>query len=553
LVGRLGTAVREPEFESLLEDGRDSFAGSSWSNAFESFSAAAQVGELAPEDLELLSTSAYMLGRVTEMLEYLEQAHHAYLNRGSTRQAVKAAIWLGSNLASRGKMGPASGWIGRAQRLLDADDEDCVERGYLLLPQMFQHEARGNLDAVITTAHDAARIGTRFGDADLVALARHTEGRALVKLGQAGEGLALLDEVMLSVTGDELSPEVTGIVYCSVLEGCYEVHEIRRAREWTAALSQWCDEQPDLVAFTGRCLAHRAEIMQLEGKWNNALEEARRAGSRHARGFVAAQAFYQQAEVHRLRGEYKKADAAYRSVSESGGDPHPGLARLRLAEGNADAGVAAIRRAEAEGTSILDRARLLPAFIDIMLVIGDVEGAQAAALELERLSERTEVDLHAATAAYGLGAVDMAHDDAASALASLRKALGTWQDLAVPYEEGRTRVLIGNALSELSDLDTATLEFAAARSIFAELGAEPDVQRVDRLTSEDDRKEDHGLSSRELEVLLLLTSGGTNRAIAAELVLSERTVDRHLSNIFTKLGVSSRTAATAYAYEHGLV
>ena len=188
-----------------------------------------------------------------------------------------------------------------------------------------------------------------------------------------------------------------------------------------------------------------------------------------------------------------------------------------------------------------------------MIVMGDVEAAQAAAVELAELSERTQVDLHAATAAYGLGAVQMALGDPAAALGSLRKALGIWQDLAIPYEEGRTRVLMGNALPDLDDLDTATLEFVAARSTFAELGAEPDLQRVDRLTGEGDRNEDHGLSSRELEVLLLLTSGGTNRAIAAELVLSERTVDRHLSNIFTKLGVSSRTAATAYAYEHGLV
>lgn len=533
--------------------GRESFADWRWADAYRALSEADRLDPLGPEDLELLSTSAYMLGRVPQMLEGLERAHHGYLERGNLLPAIKAAIWLGTNLAQRGKMGPATGWIARAQRLLESDEQDCVERGYLLLPLFFKHEAAGEFDTVIALANEATAIGRRFGDADLIGLALHTEGRALVKIGQANDGLAILDEVMVSVTGGELSPVVTGLVYCSVIEGCYEVHEIRRARDWTAALSQWCDDQPDLVAFTGQCLAHRAEILQLQGTWSDALAEAQKAHDRHARGPVAAQAFYQQAEVHRLRGEYHDADAAYRGVAESGGDPQPGLARLRLAQGNVETAAAGISRAEAEATGVLMRARLLPAYLDIMLAARDLEAADAAGVELAQISDLTGVDLHRATAAFGQGACDLARGDSAAALRTLRAALRLWLDLEVPYEAALTRTLIGQCLTALGDDEAATVEYHAARVVFDELGAAPDRTRLKNITMEVARASDHGLTGRELEVLRLLTTGATNRAIATELVLSERTVDRHASNIYAKLGVSSRAAATAYAYQHELM
>ena len=323
-------------------------------------------------------------------------------------------------------MGPAGGWIGRAKRFLESDDQDCVERGYLLLPLFFKHEAAGNFDAVISTAEEAAAIGRRFDDPDLVALSVHMQGRALVKLGRATEGLALLDEVMIGVTGGELSPVVTGLVYCSVIEGCYEVQEIRRARDWTSALSRWCDDQPDLVAFTGQCLAHRAEIMQLQGARTGALEEARKAHERRARGAEAAQTFYQQGGIHRMRGEYDEAEAAYRNVSHSGGDPLPGLARLRLAQGNEDAATAAIRRAKTEATTTLQQARVLPAFVDIMLAAGALDAAAEATNQLAAISNQTQIELHLATAAYAHGVYESTRGEGADALQSLRRALAWW-------------------------------------------------------------------------------------------------------------------------------
>ena len=255
-----------------------SYSARAWVDAYESLSRADETASLGAEDLELLATSAYMLGRDDEWMRDLERAHHLYVDTEEPLRAARCALWIGINLALRGEVGGASGWLGRAQRLLERDGRDCAERGYLLLPVMFQHEATGDFAAAAATAAEAAEIGERFGDADLFALAAHGQGYMLIKSGQVKQGLGLLDEAMVAVTTGELSPIPPGLVYCGVIMACQEVYEVRRAGEWTAALTRWCEEQPDVVAFTGRCLVHRAEIMQLRGAWDDALAEARRAG-----------------------------------------------------------------------------------------------------------------------------------------------------------------------------------------------------------------------------------------------------------------------------------
>jgi DNA-binding CsgD family transcriptional regulator len=539
-----------------LGRGRESYARRAWLDVYKSLSHADRAAPLGAEDLELLATSAYMLGRDDEYLSSLKRAHHVYLDAGEAIRAVRCAFWVGMNLALRGEMGHATGWLGRAQRLLEREKGDCVERGYLLVQVMLRHEATGDWEAAYATAADAAEIGERFGDADLLALAVHEQGCALIQQGQVEEGLGLLDEAMVAVTAGELSPIVTGIVYCSVIMGCQEAYELRRAQEWTAALTRWCEEQPDMVSFSGRCLVHRAEIMELHGAWREALEEARRAGQRCVQGknqSAAAQAFYRQGEVHRLQGKFSAAEEAYREASRCGWEPQPGLALLRLAQGNDDAAAAAIRRALSESSEPLKRARLLPAYVEIMLAVGDLEEARSACRELEDISARYESGMMGAMVAHAEGAVDLAEGDARAALLALRRAWQVWQELEVPYEVARVRVLVGLACRALGDDDTAALELEAARGVFAQLGAEPDLARVDSLTRRAPSIDAHGLTLRELQVLRLVAAGETNKAIAAELVLSGRTVDRHVSNIFSKLGVSSRAAATAYAYKHQLV
>jgi DNA-binding CsgD family transcriptional regulator len=539
-----------------LARGRESFTGRAWMDAYKSLSHADQEATLGAEDLELLATSASMIGRDDDCLDSLERAYRVHLEAGEALRAVRCAFWMGIILLMRGEMARATGWLGRAQRLVEREANDCVERGYLLVPVMLRYEAMGDWEAAYDTATDAAEIGERFGDADLLALTVHEQGCALIQQGQVEEGLGLLDEAMVAVTAGEVSPIVTGIVYCSVISGCQEVYALRRAQEWTAALTRWCEEQPDMVAFSGTCMVHRAEIMELHGAWRYALQEAQQARRRCEQGnnqAAAAQAFYRQGEVHRLRGEFSVAEEAYRDASLYGWEPQPGLALLRLAQGNHDAAAAAIRRVVDETTPPLKRARLLPAHVEIMLAVDDAAEARIACQELQEISIRYESAMLDAMVAHARGAVDLNEGDARAALLSLRPAWRAWQELEVPYEVARVRVLLGLACRALGDEDTASLELEAARDGFARLGAAPDLARIESLTRSATSDHGHRLTRRELQVLRLVAGGETNKAIATELVLSERTVDRHVSNIFTKLGVASRAAATAYAYKHQLV
>ncbi|HEY1318138.1 MAG TPA: LuxR C-terminal-related transcriptional regulator [Gaiella sp.] len=536
-----------------LERGRAACARRAWADAHESLARADAASPLGVEDVELLSLSAYMLGRDDESMALLERAHQAHLDAGATRRAVRCAMWICMHHAARGEMGPAGGWLARSERLLG--DDDCAERGYFLIPAAFGAEAAGDLETAAATAAAAAEVGQRFGDPDLYALATHTQGRFLVGQGRVDDGFRLLDEAMVAATSGSASPIVTGLVYCGVILACVEVLDVRRAREWTEVLTRWCEEQPGLVAFTGRCLVHRAEILQLHGAWPDALDEARRAAERLVQGFnraAAAQAFYRQGEVHRLSGRLDEAEEAYAASSRHGWEPQPGLALLRLAQGRPDAAGAAIRRVLAETTIWSRRAVLLPARVEIALALGEVDEAREAARELDALSTQHGSAMLQALAATALAAVHLAAGGQEEALAAARRASEQWRALEAPYEEACARVAVGIACAALGDDDTAALELSAARATFAELGATPDLARV-RSQLEAPAHEAHGLTERELEVLRLVAAGDSNRAIASALVISEHTVARHLQNIFRKLDVSSRTAASAFAYEHDLV
>jgi DNA-binding CsgD family transcriptional regulator len=541
---------------AALEHGRESYARQAWMDAYESLSEADRSDGLGAEDLELLATAAYMLGRESDYLALQERAHRAHLDAGETLAAVRCAFWVGVNLARQGEMGRAGGWLARAQRLLEREDGDRVEHGYLLLPLVFQQEAAGDWNAAAATAGEAAAIGERFGDSDLFALAAHERGHILIQNGRMTEGLRLLDESMVAVTARELSPIVSGIVYCGVILACQDAYEVRRAQEWTAALSAWCERQPDLVAFTGRCLVHRAEILQLQGTWAAALEEARRASERCLQGentAAAGEACYRQGEIQRVLGDFDAAEDAYREASRLGREPQPGLALLRLAQDKYEAAEAAMRRVAAETSEAGKRAGLLPAFVEIMLAVGDVDAARDACAELDAAAEGREDGVLGALAAQARGTVELASGNTEGALGALRHAARVWQQLGAPYEAARARMLVGQACRALGDEDAASLELEAARAAFSELGAAADLARLDLITSGSAGTNAHGLTDRELQVLRHLAAGVTNKEIAAELVLSVRTVDRHVSNIFVKLGVSSRAAATAYAHEHGVV
>jgi ATP/maltotriose-dependent transcriptional regulator MalT len=547
--------ARQGTPETDLERGRDAHAGRAWGEAYALLRRADESEPFAPPDLGLLATAAYMLGREDEWVAAHERAHHLQLEAGQVEQAVRSAFWIGFTLSLRGDLGPAEGWFGRAQRLLEEGSVDCAERGLLLLPQGIGLVYAGEGAAAEALASEAAAIGRRFGDRDLFALAVLVQGQGAVVAGRVEEGLALLDESMVAVTTEDLSPVVSGVVYCAVILTCQQAFELRRAREWTMALDRWWKQQPDMVAFTGRCLVHRAEILQIGGSWPAALEEARRASQRfvETNSSAAGLALYREAELLRLQGDLEGAEEAYRAASRAGWDPQPGLAQLRLAEGRVDAAAAAIRRAAAERSDPLRRPELLPAYVEIMLAAGETDEARAACEELEAVAGGHSSAMLGALAAYERGAVELAAGDAHRAVESLRRALEAWRSLEAPYEVARTRVLVAEACRTLGDAEACALELEAALAEFGRLGAVPDVARVERLLGVAGEADGHGLSRRELEVLRLVATGKSNREIAASLVISEHTVARHVQNIFAKLRVSSRAAATAFAFEHDLV
>jgi DNA-binding CsgD family transcriptional regulator len=539
-----------------LERGRDAFARQAWSDAYAQLSAADRNTALEPEDLGRLALAATLTGRDTDGTDILARAYQAFLQQGNRARAARCAIWLGFQLIDRGEMARGSGWLAIARRTIEDGELDCVEQGYLLIPTGVQNLRLGDAAAAHSIFGQAAKIGDRFQDPELTALARLGLGQSLVMLGETSEGMALLDEAMVRASMGDVSPIATGIVFCAAIDACRQVFDFRRLREWTTTLADWCSSQPDMVPFRGNCLVHRAEVMQFRGEWQDAMEEVQRVRGLFPQSGhqpAAGMAFYQQAELHRLRGEFAQAKETYRQASEHGHQVQPGLALLWLAQGRVEAAAAAIRRTLHEVEDLGDRCTVLGALVEIALAGNDVASARAAVDELSKGAYELHAPLLDAIAAQARGAVTLAEGDTATALRELRHAWTTWQELEAPYQAARTRVLIGQACRQLGDEESARMEFDAARWVFATLGATPDLARVESLQRPGQVARPGGLTAREVEVLRLIAAGKTNRTIATELFLSEKTVARHVSNILTKLGLPSRAAATAYAYEHDLV
>jgi len=543
-----------------LERGRELLRQKVWAAAFTELSTADKQAPLGAQDLLSLALVAHLLGHEAENASLLARAHQAFQSGGDVRSAVRCAFWLGFSAMLNGDVAQASGWLARARRLLDdcAEQlpEGCVEEGYLLLPVGYRSVHAGEAEIAYTAFSEAAAIGERYGDKDLIALARQGQGRALIRKGDIGQGVSLLDEVMVAVTADEVSPNVAGGVYCSVIEACGEIFDIRRAQEWTAALDEWCNSHPDIVPYRGHCQIRRAEILQLRGRWAEALEAVRQACEETSKvklSSTARSAFYRLAEIHRVRGDFEDAEAAYRQARQLGKTQQPGFALLLLARQQNDTALAIVRNLLQTVTDPSARAIVLDIGVEVHLASGDIAGARTSADELADIARSIDAPLLHAISSRATGAVLIAEHQPSAAREVLLRSLTYWREIDAPYEAARVRMLLGDTCRAEGDQTTAELEFDAARALFQQLDAKADLARLDRVKQETQRPPESPLTAREIEVLALVATGRTNRAIARKLFVSEKTVARHISNIFLKLDLSSRAAATAYAYQHKLV
>ncbi|BCW66017.1 hypothetical protein NicSoilB4_07800 [Arthrobacter sp. NicSoilB4] len=554
---------------SALAQGREAYAERRWPDAVGQFTAADHDAELPAGDLEQLATSVILTGRGSEGVDILARAHLKYLADGDYPAAARCAVWTGMNLILLGEPARSAGWLARARRIVEDLPEPCRFEGLLSVPAGLGALYQGDGDGAAAAFTRAADLGRARGDPDSAALGTLGLGQAKVLLGEIDDGLALLDEAMVAVTVGEISPVPAGIIYCAVIETCHQAFDLHRAHEWTRALDRWCDAQQKLVAFSGQCQMHRAELYRLHGAWAEALDAATAAQDLAFTGDRMATygGFYEQGEIHRLRGDFDAAEACYLHAQDTGFPAQPGLALLRLAQGRPEQAQSLLRPAM-DGVGPAYRRPMLAARVDIELAAGDALAARAAAEELAALCASIDMPMLHAFADQSQAAVLFHEGDPAAALVPLRRAWSRWLDLDAPFEAARCRALLARVCDALGDEESARLEREAARAVFSELGAAPALAGLEQSLPEAPgtrtapapttvngahHAADAGpLTARETEVVRFVSAGLSNRNIAAELFISEKTVARHLSNIFTKLDLTSRAALTAYAYEHGL-
>jgi len=537
--------------EPALADARTACDQRRWGDARRLFAEAA-VDALTIDDLDAFATASYLTGHDETGFALWGQAHQRCLDNGTVHRAAHFGMRLAQCLGFKGDLPRCGGWVDRIARLLEEAQIDCVEQGYLQHAQaMIALFEDGDIPGALERFQHAGKLGTRFASRELVTLARLGEGRMLIYLGDVAGGMAMLDEAMVSIEAGELSTVATGDAYCTVIDACAELSDVVRCRSWTTSMTRWCDTHQELVLYRGHCFIHTAEVLSTLGRWPEALTAARQACDRLAGPLPTAlgAAACLEADLLRLLGELDPAESAYARANELGYQPQPGLSLLRLDQGRSDHADQMLRRCLGEADDPITRSRLLPAFIDIAVATGDIDAAREAAEELRTIAGELGSAMLKAHAARGAGAVLLRTGDPTGALVELRRAFERFRDLDARVDAARTRLLIADACHALGDADTAGLETAAADAALDACRTTEDPGPTDTA----DLGLPDGLTQRELDVLLLLARGKTNRVIGQELYISEKTVASHVSHIFTKLGITSRSAATAYAYDRGLV
>jgi DNA-binding CsgD family transcriptional regulator len=516
------------------------------------FTKASRSRDLHPDDLYARANCAWWLGDLDEALPLLQRVHQRYLDVEDPGSAALVAIDVGYTFLLRGEEAQGSGWIGRAVRLLE-DRTDTVEYGYLVYLEFEEAFGASDLDAAMDAARRVHALGSRFHDSTLTALGVLGQGRVLVRGGEVAAGMALLDEAMVAAVSEALDPSWAGNIYCHLMIACYEIADLRRAGEWTQVTADWCQSMPGAGPFMGICRVHRAQVLQVRGDWETAEREATHVCGElaHFDVVIVAEAHYLLGDLKRLRGDLAAAESSYREGHRLGRDPQPGLALLRVARGEADTAFASIRAALAAVGDPCVRARLLPAAVEVALAVGEVDHARTWSEELRDAARLYGTTGFNAAALQAEGAVMLMGGEVEDALRVLREALHAAREHDAPYEVARIRLLVADACDRLGDRESAALERDAAADGFARLGVADPTSGQQRQSSSPG-----GLTRRETEVLALVADGHSNQDIAAELVLSVRTVERHLATIYQKLGLqgrSARAAAVSFALREGIL
>ncbi|MFV2143885.1 helix-turn-helix domain-containing protein [Isoptericola sp. G70] len=542
-----------------LRAARRAVAEHEWATARDLFLSGARttiareaVRTLGIDDLASLAQACWWLGHIDEYALVTDEVCRLRTDAGDAPGAAAAAVELGFSESVRGNDAAAAGWLARAGRLL-ATTPDAVEHGFLLIIEAHGTLAVGDLARADQLVHRVLELGDRFHEPTLQAYGLFLSGRLAIRRGRVREGSRYLDEAMIPVLGGRTALPWAGDLYCQMMQLCYELGDLPRAQHWTEITEAWCQELAPARLFTGICRVHRVQLLQVHGDWPRALREAEEAAADLADIDVVAagEANYRCGELHRLRGELDLAETAYRAARALGREPLPGSALLHLERGSTATAAASLDAALAGVRAPLDRAPLLAARIEVALCQDDRGRLDALVDELNDIADHHGSPGWQAEACRWRGSVQAAYGHHPAALPVLREARDRWQQIDAPREVARTRVEIARSLEALGDGDTAREEYELAATTFAELGAGRELQHL--VAQRRRRRAPEELSPRETEVLAVVAEGGTNRDVGAHLHISERTVARHLANTYLKLGVSSRTAAVAWARDHGVV
>lgn len=545
---RVGLSVVAPD---ALITARRALQRHDWQAAFDAAQAVpGDAPELEADRADMLAEAAWWLGRLDDCIAARERAYLIFEDLGDRRRAGQCAIWLYEHHAFKASPAMAGAWLRRARRAL-VDDPHCVEHGALLLREAEAAHGGGDLDGALALAAQVVALGRTLRSPNLEAEALQTVGRVLIDRGAVADGMGHLDEAMLFAVEGRLGPYSTGKVYCSLISACEELGDLDRAAEWTEATMKWAQQHPFAI-FPGICRVHRAVVLKRRGSLAEAEREAALACEELVGSHVgnSAAAYAEVGDIQRRLGELDQAEAAFAKAQQLCGQPCGGLALLRLAQGRVDAALSIVTDCLRGAKNPLGRSWLLPMFVHIAIAAGDLEAARNALAELDGIATTFPTAILRVTTQSTRGRLELAQGDAAGASATLQGALESWLALDVPYEVATTRTLLGQALRLSGDEAGATESFAAATKLFEHIGA-----RLDARGLGDGAKPPlpAGLTEREVEVLRLIAAGMSNNEIASALYLSVKTVSRHLSNIFTKIGVTSRAGATAFAFEHQLV